>query len=325
MAIAEGGEHGRVIANGDDVQAVAVGMTGQRPTPLLSVVMSIRDSAGTVVAAVRSVVGQSFTDWELILIDDGSKDDGAARVAAVGDPRIRIVSHAQARGLPCRLNEAVALSRGAFIARMDADDVCYPDRLAAQVALLRRDPGLDLVSCRAIVFRGAGEPIGLFPVATDHAAIVARPLSGFYFPHPTWCGRAAWFHANPYDETMIKAQDQELLLRTAAKSRFGAVDAVLFGYRHERLEAGKSIKSRALFARAVWREGRRSGQPAAALFGVAAQIAKTAADILAVKLGMQGALLRRRYAPAGADEIARWSAVWAAVSGASTDSDSCAA
>lgn len=293
--------------------------------PLLSVIMSIRDSAATVEAAVRSVLTQSLKDWELIVIDDGSKDDGAARLAAIGDPRIRIIRHEQSRGLACRLNEAVVLSRGGFIARMDADDVCYPDRLAAQVALLTREPTLDLVSCKAVVFRGAGQLIGVFPTATEHTVIAAYPMLGFNFPHPTWCGQAAWFRANPYDESMTKAQDQELLMRTAATSRFGAVDAVLFGYRHERFDVVKSLKGRVLFARAVWRAGRRSGQPIAALSGVTAQLAKTAVDVLAFNLGMHRLLLSRRYGPVRADDAAQWSAVWAAVNSRNLDIDSCAA
>jgi glycosyltransferase involved in cell wall biosynthesis len=292
--------------------------------PLLSVIMSIRDSAATVAAAGRSILAQSLQDWELIVIDDGSKDDGAARLAAIGDPRIRIVRHEQSRGLACRLNEAVILSRGAFIARMDADDVCYPDRLAAQVALLMREPALDLVACKAVVFRGAGELIGVFPVASEHTAIAANPMLGFRFPHPTWCGRAAWFRDNPYDERMTRAQDQELLLRTAAKSRFGTVDTILFGYRDERLDLGKCLKGRLLFARALWREGGRSGQPAAALFGIAAQLAKATAEILTSKLGMQSRMLRQRYEPLGADDLAQWLTVWASVTG-TLDMDSCAA
>jgi glycosyltransferase involved in cell wall biosynthesis len=301
------------------------------PLPVISVVMSIRDSAATVEAAVRSIVAQSFADWELIVIDDGSTDDGAERVAAVEDPRIRIFRRTESLGLPRRLNEAVTLSRGEFIARMDADDVSYPVRLATQLALLRREPALDLVASKALVFRGAGEPIGVFPVATAHEKIVARRVAGFYFPHPTWCGRAVWFRAHPYDERMMKAQDQELLLRTAATSRFGAVDAILLGYRHERLDVAKSLKGRALFARALWRDGRRSGRRAAALRGMTAQLAKSAADVAAIRLGMQSLLLRWRYAPAAPDDMAQWSAIWASVSGhgvgvdcGQRDFDSCA-
>jgi glycosyltransferase involved in cell wall biosynthesis len=142
-------------------------------------------------SAIRSIIWQTLTDWELILIDDGSRDDSAARAAKFGDPRIRIIRHDESRGLACRLNEAVRLARGEFIARMDADDICYPQRLAAQVALLRSDSSLDVVTCKALVFRGEGDPVGIFPGAIDHVGITSRPLSGFRFPHPAWCGRAA--------------------------------------------------------------------------------------------------------------------------------------
>ncbi|MGG6499264.1 UNVERIFIED_CONTAM: glycosyltransferase family 2 protein, partial [Bacteroidetes bacterium 56_B9] len=77
----------------------------------------------------------TLADWELIVIDDGSLDDSAAIVESFGDPRIRLVREAASAGLARRLNQAVALSRGEFIARMDADDVCFPERLARQVAL----------------------------------------------------------------------------------------------------------------------------------------------------------------------------------------------
>src|SRR5450759_3790092 len=99
--------------------------------------MSMRDSAATLNFAIRSIIWQTLTDWELILINDGSHDDGAARAAKFGDPRIRIRRHDESRGLAYRLNEAVRLARGEFIARMDADDICYQERLAVQVGGLR--------------------------------------------------------------------------------------------------------------------------------------------------------------------------------------------
>ena len=88
--------------------------------PAVSVIMSILEGAATIDAAVKSVVCQTFTDWELILIDDGSRDGGADRVAKFNDSRIRIVRHHERKGLACRLNEAVRLARGDIIARMDA-------------------------------------------------------------------------------------------------------------------------------------------------------------------------------------------------------------
>src|ERR1700752_1012717 len=111
--------------------------------PLVSVIMSMRNSASTVGAAVRSVVRQTLSDWELIVIDNGSSDESGATVASFDDPRIRLVREENTSFLAVRLNQAVALSRGAFIARMDSDDICFPERLSSQVARLCDDPKLD--------------------------------------------------------------------------------------------------------------------------------------------------------------------------------------
>src|ERR1035437_5793556 len=69
------------------------------PVPIVSIIMSMRDSAATLDSAIRSIIWQTLTDWELVLIDDGSRDDSATRVAAFGDPRIRIIRHEESRGL----------------------------------------------------------------------------------------------------------------------------------------------------------------------------------------------------------------------------------
>ena len=107
---------------------------------LVSIIMSMRNSGATVGAAVRSVLRQTLPDWELIVIDDGSSDQSGAIVEGFHDERIRLVRESSSAGLAARLNQAVALAKGEFIARMDADDVCFPERLARQVARLREDP-----------------------------------------------------------------------------------------------------------------------------------------------------------------------------------------
>lgn len=275
-------------------------------------IMSIRDGAATVEACIRSLIRQTFPDWELVLIDDGSRDDGAARAAKFGDPRIRIVRHPEPRGLACRLNEAVDLSRGKFIARMDADDICYPERLAAQTNLLLSDSRLDLVASQALVFRGQGEALGLYRTPVTHAEITAHPIMGFNFPHPTWCGKAEWFRKYRYDERMTKAQDQELLLRAAATSYFSAVDKILLGYRQEGLKLSNSLKGRFLFSSAVWRDARRSGQYAQATKHTLLHLLKFGAEAAAIALGAKAEeiLINRRYLRLSAEEITRWRSVW---------------
>lgn len=281
-------------------------------TPAVSVIMSMRDSAATIVPCIRSLVSQTMPDWELVLIDDGSRDDGASRVAKFVDPRIRIVRHAESKGLACRLNEAVDLSRGKYIARMDADDICYPERLSNQARLMLSNSRLDLVAAKALVFCGDGIPLGLYPAPLTHEEITIDPISGFYFPHPTWFGKADWFRKFRYKEQMTRAQDQELLLRAASTSHFATVDQILLGYRQHGLNLSKSIKGRFLFSTAVWRDVQRSRKYVQALRHSCLQVLKVAVELTAVTLGRNPveALMKRRYLPLPAEEILRWRNIW---------------
>ena len=265
--------------------------------PLVSVIMSMRNSAATVGAAVRSIQLQTLSDWELIVIDDGSSDQSSSIVSAFQDARIRLVREASSAGLATRLNQAVALCRGDFIARMDADDVCFPDRLARQVEKLQNEPSLDVLASGAVVFTDGGELIGLLPVNSDHQVIIKKPFDGFPLPHPTWCGRAKWFGRNPYDPRLMKAEDQDLLLRTYQHSRFGALETVLLGYRQNQLDLKKLLPGRRTFIGSLWRYGLRSGQLLPALKGIATHLLKAVADIVTIGLGLGRWAQRGRLKP----------------------------
>ncbi len=259
--------------------------------------MSMRNGASTVGEAVRSVVMQSLRDWEFIVIDNGSSDDSGAIVAGFDDQRIQLVREARTLFLAARLNQAVGLARGEFIARMDADDICFPERLAQQVTRLREDPQLDLLGCGAVVFRNGGELVGEMPVGLHHQEIAARPFVGFPFPHPTWCGRASWFRNNPYNAELGYAEDQDLLLRSFRHSRLGALDNVLLGYRQERLALKKLLPGRTTFMGSVWRNAIATGEALPALAGIATNCAKGAADVATLALGLNRQMQRRRLKP----------------------------
>jgi glycosyltransferase involved in cell wall biosynthesis len=295
------------------------------PAPIVSVIMSMRDSAATIDAAIRSIICQTLTSWELILIDDGSRDDSAARAAAFGDPRIRIIRYEESRGPACRRNEAVRLARGEWIAVMDADDICYPERLAVQVGVLRSAPKIDVLASKAMVFRRQGEIVGVMPAPATHDEIVARPYRGFSFTHPTWCGKAAWFRKHQYDEKLRVVEDQELLLRAAASSHFAAIDKILLGYRKERINLSKSIRERTLFSRAIWRHAQQSGAYARAVTDIALQLAKFAADAVATGLGAEEWLLKQKLiSPLTPDEAAQWRRIWSDISNANENPQSVA-
>jgi glycosyltransferase involved in cell wall biosynthesis len=121
---------------------------------LISVLMPFRDAAGTIEEAASSILAQRDVALELVAVDDASRDDGAARLAslACGDRRIVLVS-GDGRGIADSLGRGLAAARGDLVARMDADDVALPGRLAKQAALIQSDSRLGAVGTRV-------EPLG---------------------------------------------------------------------------------------------------------------------------------------------------------------------
>ena len=177
-----------------------------------------------------------------------------------------MVADGQRRGLAARLNQAIELARGRYLARMDADDIAYPERLERQLAFLEAHPEVDLLGSGMMVFADDGHPAGLYNVRTTHAEICARPLSGFYLAHPTWMGRIDWFRKWRYDPVCRKAQDQDLLLRAWRSSRYAALPEPLVGYRQDAFSIRKSWLGRYYFSRAILRVSASEGRlPAASV------------------------------------------------------------
>src|ERR1039458_8099996 len=109
--------------------------------PKVSIAICFRNPGRDLDVALKSVFAQTFEDWELILLDDGSTDGSLEFVKSLSDDRVRVFSDGLARMLPVRLNQSVALARAPFYFRMDADDVMHPDRIAVQYDELKRRSG----------------------------------------------------------------------------------------------------------------------------------------------------------------------------------------
>jgi glycosyltransferase involved in cell wall biosynthesis len=212
--------------------------------PRVSVLLPVRDGGSTLASAIRSVLEQTFADFELLVLDDGSSDASWQIASSTGDARVRAVRDGRQLGLARRLNTGIEQADSEYIARMDADDLCFPERFARQVRFLDAHRDIDLLGCRAVAFRD-GVAIGLLPFAATHEEICARPWTHIHLPHPTWMGRTQWFRRHRYAVPEVRrAEDQDLLLRTHRSSRFACLPDVLLAYRQGRFDVRRNLLAR---------------------------------------------------------------------------------
>ena len=202
--------------------------------PLVSVTMPVWNAERYVGEAIESVLAQTLEDFELLVVDDGSTDRSLERLRgyASKDPRIRLTSR-ENRGLVATLNELVAASRGVFVARMDSDDVCLPERFALQVAFLERRPDVVCVGGAFELIDGQGRLLTrLRPPAAD-AEMQRLALAGHNSaPHPSlMIRREALVAAGGYDPELFLAEDLDLVLRLGEVGRLANLEEVVLRYR----------------------------------------------------------------------------------------------
>jgi glycosyltransferase involved in cell wall biosynthesis len=282
--------------------------------PLVSIGMPVRDCYETLSPAINSLLAQTYLNWELLLIDDGSSDNTLQLARHFADPRITTYSDGEQKGLPARLNQAISMSQGKYFARMDGDDVAYPARLERQVDYLEKHPGVDLVGAWVIVFGQEGAALGKRTGPEAHAQICAKPFAGFPIVHPTYFGHLEWFRRHRYNEMMLKSQDQDLLLRSYRSSCFANLPEILLGYREERIHLKKILAGRWHFALALAREFSLQGRLYLAVRSVLEQTSKAMLDCIAVSSGLNYGLLRHRARPITDAERRKWAGVWQLVS-----------
>jgi len=283
--------------------------------PLVTIAMPVYNAKATVKLAIQSILLQTYNEWELFVVDDGSNDETLGEIAdQVNDPRIKIVSDCENKGLAVRLNQIIDLARGEYFARLDADDLAYPWRLERQVEFLQKNRTVDLLGTGAMVFADNGKPIGRFPLREKHEEICRTPLSGFYLAHPTWMGKTVWFRRHKYNPSMLKAQDQELLLRTFRKSTFACLPEILTGYRQTTLSLRKTLKGRYQFSKALI-QNIGSEKKVPLLQALILQAMKAVYDTFSITAQLNHKLLKHRALPANADEIQLWKDLWLKVNG----------
>lgn len=197
--------------------------------PPLTIAIPFFDEEQHIGDAVRSTLGQTMPDFELLLVDDGSRDRSLEIAHAFRDSRVRVISDGRHLGLAARLNEIVRRARSELVARMDADDVAHPTRIERQLALLRSS-GADVVGTWAGLFDGTERVFAVM----ESAPLPPTPRSALergILVHATMLARRAWFQAHPYDEALTHAEDRDLWCRTAERATFAVVKEPLYAVR----------------------------------------------------------------------------------------------
>lgn len=277
--------------------------------PKVTIAMPVRNAAATLDAAIRSVLAQNYQNWVLMIVDDGSDDAIVEIMRRHTDGRIRYIADGRHLGLAARLNQIIDAADGDYLARLDADDVAYPERLERQVTFLERHPDIDLVGSSAMLFRDDGSIEGVLDVEPFHDGLQARRWQGFRIPHPSWMARVSWFRNHQYDPAMRRAQDQELLLRAVRSSRYACIREVLIGYRKVSTLLVKRLSGRAYLARALIIHAMQLREYGRIPRIIAWQIAKGSFDVLAA-LPVLGKMIRHPAGrPATPEERARWEEV----------------
>jgi glycosyltransferase involved in cell wall biosynthesis len=278
--------------------------------PLVSIALPTFNSARTIGQAIQSMRLQTYTRWELLLADGGSTDDTLKIVRAFADDRIKLLPSAGREGLSKSLNRCIDHAQGSLLARMDADDVSYPERFEKQLVFLESHPDVDLAGAQAIVFGAGGKAIGKRTAPCTHDLITRHPLHGFRMAHPTWMGRIEWFRRYRYDPDAVLSEDQELLLRAFRYSVYANLPDVLLGYREEKLNLAYIWRSRWVrLERAAKSPRDVISLPALASMAIVTGL-KAGLDWIAVVSGLGHRLLRQRAGKMSESEEKEWDLVW---------------
>jgi len=244
-------------------------MASAAHTPAITVAMSVYNGERFLAAAIESVLGQTFGDFEFLILDDGSTDATAAilRSYARADSRVRPIIR-ENRGLVASLNEMLGQARAPIVARMDADDICRPNRFERQLAFLDQHPDHGVVGSWSEDMGEHGEPI--FRTGADHPITHEEVLEAIAEGRQVICHPAAMYRRDVvlsvggYHAAFRHCEDYDLWLRLASVTKLGNVPERLVRYRRYDGQVSARHSTELQFGTAVaqlaWEE-RAAGRP----------------------------------------------------------------
>lgn len=201
--------------------------------PLVTVLLPVYNAELYIADAVESILKQTFRDFELLVINDGSTDKSSEIIRSFKDERIRLVENEINLRLIATLNKGIKLAKGTYIARMDADDISLPERLQKQVSFMETHPEVGVCGTW---FEQLGNPGKIVKYPEEDAAIRIMMLYQTPFCHPSVILRKEVLEKNEilFSPDFIHGEDYEMWIRLSSHTRFANLPEVLLQYRlHE--------------------------------------------------------------------------------------------
>ncbi len=198
---------------------------------MVSVIMPAYNAEKYIAAAIDSILGQTFQDFEFIILNDCSKDRTEEIILSYADPRIVYLKNEENLGVAATLNKGLAIARGEFIARMDADDIALPERLAKQVAFLNANTDIAVLGTNVETFNEAGTMCTGWSTA-EPAQMRVDMLFACGLAHPSVMMRTAVIRElGGYDPAFNGLEDYELWCRVLEKYEITTLPDILLRYR----------------------------------------------------------------------------------------------
>lgn len=206
--------------------------------PMISVVMPVYNGEKYLYEAIDSILNQTYTDFEFIILNDGSTDKTEEIILSYDDPRIVYVKNEKNQQIVKTLNKGIALAKGKYIARMDADDISLPDRFSKQIEFMETNPDIEVCGSWIKTF---GDKSEVWEYPESHEKIKTAMLFDSSIAHPSVILRATLFSRIQYDEDYNGVEDYALWMKLLDRSKFHNLEKVLLQYR---LHTSKTDKIR---------------------------------------------------------------------------------
>ena len=175
---------------------------------------------------IQSILNQTYHNFKLLIVDDGSTDKSIDIINSFNDKRIEVIIDNKNLGLPYRLNQIAQLTKTKYLARMDADDIMHPDRISRQLSVLENNHNIDVLGTNVLSIDENNIIQGIRFKQLDNELIACK-----HFVHPTIMAKTTWFLSNPYDLKALRVEDTELWQRTHKLFNFKMIMQPLLFYR----------------------------------------------------------------------------------------------